>query len=197
MPQMTKLILSAAVLGCALFAGAASAATFIQPWTVSPTGNISVTIGDNGLGVAGGSTDPINGNSNHAFDAATGVFTDTFDFFLPTGKAGASVITTLSGEADNDLTFSGITFNGAGGAIDTGGGASMAHVSLQPISGGGAQELIITGTGGSAATFGGTVNFVLADATVPESATWALMIVGFGGVGALARARRRTPLVAT
>ncbi|HEY0436902.1 MAG TPA: PEPxxWA-CTERM sorting domain-containing protein, partial [Phenylobacterium sp.] len=35
-----------------------------------------------------------------------------------------------------------------------------------------------------------------ANAGVPEPASWALMLVGFGGVGALARGRRRTPSVA-
>ncbi|THD63280.1 FxDxF family PEP-CTERM protein [Phenylobacterium sp.] len=189
-------LLAATVAAAALAgAGAASAATFIQPWTVSPSGSISVTIGDNGLGVMGGSTDPVNGNSAHTFNASTGAFTDTFDFFLPTGLAGASVITTLSGQAVNDLTFSNITFNGATGSTTSGGGQATAHVDFQKITQGGEQELVITGNGGSAATFGGTVSFVLGNA-VPEPATWALMIMGFGGAGALLRNRRRMAAVA-
>jgi len=171
-------------------AGSAGAATFIEPWTTSPSGAISVTIGDNGLGVAGGSTDAVNGNSTHTYDSTTGVFTDTFDFFLPTGFAGASAITTISGVAVNDLIFNGISMNGATGTTATAGGTSMAHVDLQPIVAGGPQHLIITGDGGSAATYGGTVSFVLAGG-VPEPATWALMIFGFGGAGALLRAQRR------
>jgi hypothetical protein len=175
------------VLGAASAAGAAS---FVEPWTTSPSGAISVTIGDNGLGVDGGSTDAVNGNSTHTFDASTGIFTDTFDFFLPTGLAGASAITTLSGVAVNDLNFTGITFNSTAGTTSTGGGVSTAHVGLQPIVFGGPQQLVITGTGGSAATFGGNVSFVLTPAGVPEPASWALMIVGFGSAGALLRRRR-------
>ena len=176
-------------------AAGARAATFIEPWTSSPSGAISVTIGDNGLGVVGGSTDAVNGNSTHNYNASTGVFVDTFDFFLPTGMAGASAITTISGTAVNDLNFTNITFNSATGTTSTGGGTSMAHVDLQPIVSGGPQHLVITGSGGSAATFGGTVSFVLAGA-VPEPTTWALMIVGFGGIGGLLRKRRQDGLVA-
>jgi hypothetical protein len=180
---------AAAVLAVA---GAASATTFVMPWTTSASGDISVAIGDDGLGNPGGSIDPINGNSTHVFDAGTGAFTDTFDFFLPSGFAGASVITTLSGADVSDLNFTGITFNGAAGTTSTGGGVSTAHVGLQPIDLGGAQHLVITGLGGSAATFGGTVSFVLSAAGgVPEPASWALMIMGFGSAGAMLRRRRR------
>jgi hypothetical protein len=186
--QLLGAALGALTLGAA---GAASAATFIQPWTTSPTGAISVTIGDNGLGVAGGSTDAVNGNSTHVYDAATNTFTDTFDLFLPTGKAGSSVITTLSGQSINDLTFSSIVFNGVGGTTSVADGQASAHIGFQPVSLGGPQELVITGTGGSAATFGGTVSFVLnAAGGAPEASTWALMIVGFGGAGAVMRRRR-------
>jgi hypothetical protein len=192
MKLRTKLGMMAAAAALAA-TSAASAATFIQNWTTSPDGSISVTIGDNGLGVAGGSTSAVNGNSTHVYDAATGAFTDTFDFFLPTGKSGASAITTLSGDPVADLTFSSITFNGATGSVATGGGVSTAHVGLQPITLGGAQHLVITGDGGSAATFGGTVNFVL-NSAVPEPASWALMILGFGSAGALLRRRRAAHL---
>src|ERR1700709_428450 len=106
MKLRTKLAIATAVAALGA-TSAASAATFIQNWTSSADGSISVAIGDNGLGVAGGSTSAINGNSTHSFNAATGVFTDTFDFFLPTGRSGASVITTLSGDAVADLNFTG------------------------------------------------------------------------------------------
>ncbi|THD63634.1 MAG: PEP-CTERM sorting domain-containing protein [Phenylobacterium sp.] len=178
-------------------AGAAGAATFIEPWTTSASGDFSAAIGDNGLGVAGGSPAGPSGSSTHSYDVATGMFTDTYSFVLPTGQAGASVITTLSGQAANDLTFTGISLNGAGGSTATGGGVSSAHVSFQDVVAGGEQELIITGQGGSAASFGGTVSFIQASdsegsvGAVPEPAAWALLCMGFGAVGATLRQRRR------
>lgn len=195
MKPHSKLGMVAAAAALAL-AGGARAATFIDPWTTSTSGAISVTIGDDGLDVAGGSTSSVNGDSMHSYNSATGNFTDTFNFFLPTGFAGASAITTLSGQAVNDLNFSSITFNSVAGTTATGGGVSTAHVALQPVAAGGSQELVISGSGGPAATFGGTVSFVLRPTSaIPEPATWGLMIVGFGGIGGLLR-RRRAPLAA-
>ena len=55
---------------------------------------------------------------------------------------------------------------------------------------GGEQELILTGSGGAAATYGGTANFSPIVMGVPEPASWALMIIGFGSAGALLRKRR-------
>ena len=180
------LAVSAGALALAA-ASVASAATFIQTWTVSPDGSISVSIGDSGLDVAGGSTNPVQGDSTHAFDSETGLFTDTFDFLLPTGFVGSSVITFHSGGATNNLNFTGITFNAGVGTVS--GDGTSATVGLQPISVGGPQHLVVTGIGEPDAAYGGSASFVLAG--VPEPATWGLMIMGFGGVGALLRNRRR------
>jgi len=188
MKFQTKLgvMVAAAVLAGA---GAASAATFIDTWTINPTtGAISVVIGDSGLGIAGGSTDPVQGNSTHVYNATTGAFTDTFNFFLPTGQVGASL---TSSDTTNDLMFTGITFNGVSGIAGTGlGGDPGAAISAQMVVSGGQQELILTGSGGAAATFGGTANFSPTIASVPEPASWALMIIGFGSAGAMLRKRR-------
>ena len=168
--------------------GAASAATFIDTWTVNPTtGAISVVIGDTGLGVSGGSSSS-QGISTQSYDAATGKFTDTFDFSLPTGNVGSSV---TSSDTKNNLVFTGITFNGVNGMIGpTPAGLPSAGITDQFVTAGGKQELIITGSGLPAASFGGTVNFSPL-AAVPEPASWALMIIGFGSAGALMRRRRQ------
>jgi len=51
----------------------------------------------------------------------------------------------------------------------------------------------IIGTNGNTGVVGATLSTVTTiTGGVPEPATWALMIVGFGGVGASLRARRRT-----
>ncbi|GAA3900560.1 hypothetical protein GCM10022276_19220 [Sphingomonas limnosediminicola] len=48
----------------------------------------------------------------------------------------------------------------------------------------------IQGTRGNASSFDGNVNFVAAAPPVPEPATWAMMMIGFGVVGW--QLRRRT-----
>jgi hypothetical protein len=50
-------------------------------------------------------------------------------------------------------------------------------------------NVITTGPGLDAASYSGTLN--LAAVGVPEPTTWALMIMGFGGAGAMLRSRRR------
>lgn len=176
-------------------AGAASAATFIDTWTVNNvTGAISVVIGDTGLNVPGGSSSS-QGVSTQAItvdshDSTRDDFTDTFNFTLPTGTVGSSV---TSSDTNNALVFSNFTFNGVKGMIGpTPAGLPSAGITAQFVTAGGKQELIITGSGGPAASYGGTVNFAprLAGG-VPEPASWALMIVGFGSAGALLRRRRR------
>jgi hypothetical protein len=189
MKLRTKIGAAMAVAAFAM-AGAASAATFIDTWTVNNvTGAISVVIGDTGLGIDGGSTDPIQGNSTHVYNATTGAFTDTFDFFLPTGSLGSSV---TSSDTTNALVFTGVTFNGVSGMIGpTPAGLPSAGITAQLVTKGATQELILTGTGGAAASFGGTANFSPSSVSVPEPASWTLMIVGFGSAGALLRRRRR------
>ena len=183
---------AAAVLATA---GAASAATFIDTWTTnSVTGDISVVIGDTGLGVAGGSASS-QGTSTQSYNALTTDFTDTFNFSLPTGAVGSSV---TSSDTKNNLVFSGFTFNGVSGMIGpTPAGLPSAGITAQFVTAGGAQQLVIKGSGGPAASFGGTVNFSPVAVGVPEPASWALMIVGFGSAGALLRRRRRGLLAAT
>jgi hypothetical protein len=51
-------------------------------------------------------------------------------------------------------------------------------------------HLVSTGAGGGASS---TISML----AVPEPATWGLMIMGFGGIGALVRGRRARPMAAT
>jgi hypothetical protein len=187
MKLRTKLALATAAAALGI-SGAASAATFIDTWTTNATtGAISVVIGDDGLSNVGGSSSS-QGTSTHSFDAGTGVFTDTFDFNLPTGAVGSSV---TSSDTANHLVFTGFTFNGVSGMIGpTPAGLPSAGITSQFVTEGKTQELIVSGTGGGAASFGGTVNFSPAIAGVPEPASWALMIIGFGSAGAMLRKRR-------
>ncbi|MGZ6039794.1 MAG: FxDxF family PEP-CTERM protein [Phenylobacterium sp.] len=175
-------------------ASGASAATFIDTWTTNNvTGAISVVIGDTGFNQLGGSSSS-QGTSTQVITDLTGPdagrvsFVDTFDFTLPTGEINSSV---TSSDTNNALKFTGITFNNVNGVIGpTPAGLPSAGITAQFVTSGGKQELIVSGSSGPAGSFGGTVNFSPVAGGVPEPASWALMIVGFGSAGALLRRRR-------
>lgn len=192
MTIMLKLFTSsAAAVGLALAAGGASAATYVDPWTTSATGGISVVFGDNGLGTDGAETVPGETTTTHSYVGDT--FTDTFAFELPNGSVGFS-LSSIGFVINSSLTVSTFTFNGA--PVDftntpdgSGGNGVMALDGPFPVVEGGPQLLVISGTGGAEAVFSGTATFL--PAVVPEPASWALTIAGFGGLGVALRRRRR------
>jgi hypothetical protein len=173
-------------------AGGASAATYVDPWTVSP-GGISVVFGDNGMDVAGAETIVGETTTTHSYNAGTGAFTDTFSFELPTGVVGFT-LSSIGFLANSSLVISAFTFNGANIAFtntpnDDGGNMVQGGGGPLPVVLGGPQVLTISGTGGPDSVFSGTATFERALA-VPEPSAWALMILGFGGTGAMMRRRR-------
>jgi len=198
MKAYTKLA-AATVAACLAAGGGASAATYVDPWTTSPTGGISVVFGDNGLGVDGAETIAGQTATTHSFDAGTGAFTDTFSFELPTGIAGFTL--SSIGFAENSslivtsFTFNGVTIPVTNTPVGASGNAVASVSGAFPVIVDGPQVLTVSGTGGAQAVFGGTATFESA-ALVPEPGAWALMIMGFGGVGSLLRGRRRHLLAA-
>jgi hypothetical protein len=59
----------------------------------------------------------------------------------------------------------------------------------------GSYTLHLAGTRGTDSSFSGTINYAAAPGNVPEPATWAMMLLGFGAVGWQMR-RRRAPVLA-
>jgi len=195
-----KFLASTAMLASlAVWAGGASAATYVDPWTTSATGGISVVFGDNGLGIDGAETIAGETTTTHSYDAATDAFTDTFSFELPDGVLGFT-LSSIGFQLNSSLTVTNFSFNGVALSVTntpTGGGGNivMGADGPLPIVLGGPQVLTVAGTGGAEAVFSGTATFERA-ALVPEPSAWALMIVGFGGTGALLRRRRSTVALA-
>lgn len=192
MRTLTKtLVASAAAAALVALAGSASAAIYVNNWSIGPGGQITVTFGDGSTFVGqnpGGIGDPdATGTAGdhgtaytHTYDSVTGDFTDTFSFLLPTGDVMNAAIST------SNLDFTGISFNGVAGTVSNSGGLHIASVSSVHVVDGQLQELTITGNGVPTAGWSGTASFT----PTPEPATWALMIMGFGGAGALLRRRR-------
>jgi hypothetical protein len=136
------------------------------------------------------------GNSAVASFNSTGTgatFSDTYTFTLPAGFA-STALTSARVNGMTDTAFTSVLLNGnilttnSTGAIDS---KSLLNVAVNP----GANTLIVNGTSGGLFSYGGNVSFaktVAVTTGVPEPAGWALMIVGFGGMGAALRSRRRT-----
>jgi hypothetical protein len=159
-----------ATLVAAAVAGVASAASAaIIPITFSAVGSdgsFSGTFGDRGI--------------------AGPTFTDTFTFTLPTGLASTTVTSTLQ-SLGTDVNFTSVTLNGTQFNIGATGQNEFRFLDNLPVTSG-PQTLVLSGTSGGNGSFDGVLAF--APRAVPEPASWMLMILGFGGLGAVLRRRR-------
>ena len=156
----------------ALAALPATAATFITESAPASDGSITWDFGDTG-------------------GIPAGAFDDTFDIFLPGGGLADGSVTATFTSNTTDLIFTAVSF--AGHAFTLFDPAPGIHDgSLSPVSlAGGHYTLDIAGLspGPAGQLAGGTLSFT--PASVPEPTAWALMIAGFGLVGAVFRTRRR------
>ncbi|MBB3693287.1 FxDxF family PEP-CTERM protein [Sphingomonas sp. BK580] len=125
---------------------------------------------------------------------AAGVFSDTFTFTLPTNGLGSGTVSTSVTDLGsvNDLDFTSVTINDIAASITkTAGGAfEVAFVNSVPIVAGQLNRLVVTGVSRGNGAYGGQATFTPISSAVPEPATWAMMIMGFGVVGYAMRRRR-------
>lgn len=181
---MKKILVQAAIAAAALVALAPAA----QAQTTA--GGTTVTFA-NDLGLLGSFT---TGFSDSGLSTPT--FAETLTFTTSTtGSVSINVTTTNTGpENDTDFTSVFLTGTGIVGSVpilqllgepqETNG---MSNFAL----GVGTFVLNIQGTPGTqSGSFGGTVAFAATPA-VPEPGTWAMMLLGFGGMGVAMRRRRR------
>lgn len=125
---------------------------------------------------------------------AGGNFTDNFIFRIDqVGLGSGSISTILAGLAGSatDLDFTSVTFsNGtttfpvnimSSGGLEAGGLANI------PVFFGALNTLSVSGFSRGSGSYGGTLAFTPA---IPEPASWAMMLIGFGAVGSIVRRRR-------
>lgn len=172
-------VIIAAVIGTAMVVGAssASAATYINFTAPASDGSISGVFGNNG-GIAKGN------------------FTNTFNFTWPVVGITSGTITSSFTSKANDLNFTSVTLNGTPFTSLIGGTGMTEFRLINDLATlAGPQQLVVTGySPGKAATYSGTLAF--SPAAVPEPATWAMMIIGFGAAGSVIRRRRLEPTLA-
>lgn len=185
---MMKALAIAALAVTGAVAMPASAATCV--------GNTcTFTPGDAEFTTAGDVTPPITGSVAARIGrtaVGAGTFTDIYAFIVDVdGFGSGSFSTSLSGD-NTDIDFLSATINGITVPI-TGqfSDVEFAGLSFVPITAGTLNQLVINYTSNGLGSYGGNLTFTPA-AAIPEPAAWAMMIGGFGVVGATMRRRRTT-----
>lgn len=126
--------------------------------------------------------------------ALTCAFTNTFSFLTPTGfdLVNASISTSAAGS--NNIDFSSVLLNGAAFALSPTGTFEFGSLS-SGLTAGFNNTLTVNGQNSGNSAFSGTLTFA-AQSAVPEPATWAMMLLGFGAVGFSIRRKRPSLLQA-
>lgn len=123
-----------------------------------------------------------------------GPINDVFEFDFLSSGIGTADITSITFEIANAITFTSVTFNDKPfeltETVDANGKRTTGYVFDVPVIPG-RQTLVVKGTSAGDNTYTGNIRIKVSP--IPEPATWALMIVGFGMVGSTLR-RRRTVL---
>ena len=175
---MKRMLFSAVGVAMAMAAAPSQAATFIpgQPG-FAVIGNI-----DNG---------PVAASIGNTIDFA-GAFTDTFLFRIDQFGFGSGSLSsgTTALLATTDLDISSVVVNGRAAAktFSDDGLTEFFNISGVPIYTGVLNSIVVTGVSRGFGSYGGNATFL--PGAVPEPATWAMLIVGFGLVGAAMRSRK-------
>lgn len=123
-----------------------------------------------------------------------GLFNDLLTFnFSQFGNANATISSVFQISQNNNIDFSSVTFNGTSFDIATQGDVEFRFLQGLAVSPG-LQTLGINGTSGGNGSYAGTFS-VATLATVPEPASWAMLLIGFGAVGSSLRRRRQATSV--
>jgi hypothetical protein len=184
-----KALCSAAALclGAALVsAGPASAATYI--WTFTNTSDVVEASGALTTGAADGGGFDVTALSGNVHDAAAGVDGSITSFTPGSGNDGVFAWDNVAYTSTPHVDNLGLLFHVGAAEINiynnTGPCCSVVYPGVYPLGD------VLQSSGGGVDT--GTFNL----SAVPEPASWAMMLVGFGGMGAAMRNSRRKLAVA-
>lgn len=165
-------LVAAACLTLSAQANAADFTAADMNIAAGPNGSYSATFGNSGIGA--------------------GMFTDTYSFTLPDSGLGSGAVTTSTAAlfSVTDLDLYSVTINGTPTTTNSGIGAvEFSGISGVPITAGVLNKVVITGLSRGNGSYGANASF--SPAAVPETATWAMMLGGFGLMGASMRKSRK------
>jgi len=138
---------------------------------------------------------PISANIGNTV-TTVGNFTDTFAFELFQNGVGGGSITTIAAslKGATDLDFTSVLINGAAATLTSqGGGLYEAAFNYGLALAPGLNTIVVNGVSRGNGSYGGAIAFT---PSVPEVATWGMMILGFAAMGAAMRYRRKASKVA-
>jgi hypothetical protein len=126
---------------------------------------------------------------------AAGAFEDTFNFIIDQmGSASGTLSTnTTRLKSPTDLDILSVVINGFKATKYLIGNSEYFEINNVAIASGQPNQIVVTGTSRGNGSYAGTATFTPA---VPEAGTWAIMLLGIGGIGASMRVRRRQAKVA-
>ena len=123
-------------------------------------------------------------------NGVSGTFEETFSFDVDNRfRLGSFDISSIASGSASNVDFTSVTFNGVEFNILSTGRQEFRNLFDQAILAGN-NTIVVRGTSGSNGAFSGTISL----AAIPEPATWAMMVGGFGVIGASMRRRARVKI---
>lgn len=173
-----------AALGMGGVASSASAATIVNVGTLPPANPYFYL-------TSGTPTSPtLTADFGATYTGPSTSFDDIFEFTIPQNGVGSGSLSTSFSSPVDQLTISQVLINGIVHPLTSVSGGQSLTVSGIPIINGMLNTIEVKGVTSAtavAATYAGTATF--SAGAVPEPASWALMIGGFGLIGAAMRRR--------
>jgi PEP-CTERM motif len=177
---MRWLLTTAALVSASALAPVASAATFIPG---SPNFQVTGNIFSGPIAADFG---------NSGTSAPNTILQDIFQFIIPQNGVGSGAVTTGASVAlsPNDTDLLSVFVNGIAATKTVNGLSETFSISGVPITSGATNQIVVNYLSRGLYSYGGNATFNPAGA-IPEPATWAMMLLGIGGIGYAMRRRRK------